>query len=64
MFIAHGRNDPVIEVGFARRALELIRGGGLTVDYHESDAGHEIEPVGLRYAVRWLADLLPPDATD
>ncbi len=64
VFIAHGRNDPVIEVGFARRALELIRGGGLTVDYHESDAGHEIEPVGLRYAVRWLADLLPPDVTD
>jgi phospholipase/carboxylesterase len=61
VFIAHGRNDPVIEVAFGRRALELIRGGGLTVDYHESDAGHEIEPVGLRYAVRWLADVLPPD---
>ncbi len=28
-FIAHGRRDPIIEVGFARRARELLEAGGL-----------------------------------
>ena len=49
-FIAHGRRDPVMEVGFARRARELLEAGGLTVEYHESDAAHHIDPahVGRR----------------
>ena len=36
--------DPVIEVGFARRARELLEGGGLEVEYRESDVGHQIDP--------------------
>ena len=44
MFIAHGRNDPIMDGGFARRARELIEAGGLRVDYHESDAAHHIDP--------------------
>lgn len=40
VLIRHGRNDPVIEVGFARRARDLLDGAGLEVDYLETDAGH------------------------
>src|SRR5688572_1640870 len=43
-FIAHGRRDPIMEVAFARRARSLLEAGGLPVDYHESDAGHHIDP--------------------
>jgi phospholipase/carboxylesterase len=53
-FIAHGRRDPVIEIGFAHRAKELLEAGGLEVDYHESDVGHEIDSVHLRKAREWL----------
>jgi phospholipase/carboxylesterase len=56
-FVAHGRNDPIMEVGFARRARELLEGGGLEVAYHESDAGHQIDPVHLAAATEWLAKL-------
>src|SRR6185295_5807454 len=35
-FIAHGRRDPVMEIGFARRAHALLEAGGLDVEYHES----------------------------
>jgi phospholipase/carboxylesterase len=42
--IHHGRNDPVIDVGFARRARELLEDGGLAVDYLETDAGHWLPP--------------------
>jgi phospholipase/carboxylesterase len=61
VFVAHGRRDPIIEIGFARRARELIEGGGLTVDYHESDAGHHIDPAHVRAMVDWLRETLPSE---
>jgi phospholipase/carboxylesterase len=54
VFIAHGRNDPIMEIGFARQAQELLEGGGLEVEYHESDVAHEIDPAHIRAAVEWL----------
>ncbi len=53
-FIAHGRNDPIMEIGFARRAREFLEAGGLDVEYHESDAAHEIDPAHLPAAIAWL----------
>ncbi len=44
VLIHHGRLDPVIEVGFGRRAHELLEEGGLEVTYLESDAGHWLPP--------------------
>ena len=59
-FIAHGRNDPVMEVGFARRARDLLTAGGLSVEYHESDAAHHIDPAHVPAAVAWLGAMEPP----
>jgi phospholipase/carboxylesterase len=53
-FVAHGRHDPIMEVGFARRAKELLEAGGLAVDYHESDAAHHIDPAHVPAAIEWL----------
>jgi phospholipase/carboxylesterase len=53
-FIAHGRNDPVMQVDFARRARDLLEAGGLPVEYHESEAGHHIDPDHVPPAVEWL----------
>jgi phospholipase/carboxylesterase len=58
VFIAHGRRDPVMEVGFARRARELLEAGGLDVEYHESDAAHHIDPAHVPPAVAWLSTTL------
>ena len=57
-FIAHGRNDPIMAVDFARSARELIERGGLAVEYHESDAAHHIDPAHVPAAVDWLAATL------
>jgi phospholipase/carboxylesterase len=57
-FIAHGRNDPIMAVDFARRARDLLEGAGLDVEYHESDAGHHIDPAHVPAAVGWLASVL------
>lgn len=59
-FVAHGRNDPIIEVGFARRARELLEGAGLDVEYHESAAAHEIDPAHIPAAIDWLGSVLGP----
>lgn len=58
-FVAHGRNDPIIEVGFARRAHALLGEGGIEVEYRESEAAHFIDPADVPAAVAWLAATLP-----
>lgn len=59
-FIAHGRRDPIMEIGLGHRARDLLEGGGLEVEYHESDIGHQIDPAHLTAASQWLAASLPP----
>jgi phospholipase/carboxylesterase len=61
VFIAHGRRDPVMEIGFARGARELLEARGLEVDYDESDLGHQVDPGQLRAAAAWLDRTLPSD---
>jgi phospholipase/carboxylesterase len=58
VFIAHGRNDPIMEVDFARQARNLLEGGGFEVEYHESDVAHEIDPAHVRSAADWLQGAL------
>ena len=62
-FIAHGRQDPVIDVAFARRARDLLSGAGLAVDYHESNVAHQIDPAHLRLAREWREETLGPAQT-
>jgi phospholipase/carboxylesterase len=53
-YVAHGRNDPVIDVSFARRARDALAQAGLAVEYHESDAGHFIDSGDIPSAAGWL----------
>jgi phospholipase/carboxylesterase len=53
-FIAHGRRDPTISVSFAQRARQLLEAAGLPVEYHETDAGHHVDPAYIPAAVDWL----------
>jgi phospholipase/carboxylesterase len=63
VFIAHGRQDQVIDVAFARDAAERLRDAGLAVDYHESDAAHHIDPREIPAAGAWLNDTFERGAT-
>ena len=57
-FIAHGGRDPIIEIGFGQRARGLLEEGGIAVEYHESELGHQIDPAHLDAASSWLANVL------
>jgi phospholipase/carboxylesterase len=54
VFIAHGENDPVIDVDFARQAATRLRSAGIDVDYHESPGGHHIDPRVIPIAGAWV----------
>ncbi|HEY1592113.1 MAG TPA: phospholipase [Solirubrobacteraceae bacterium] len=54
VLIAHGRNDPVIGVEFAREARALLDRAGFDVDYRESEAMHSIDPADVPRAAAWL----------
>jgi phospholipase/carboxylesterase len=58
VLIAHGRDDPVIAVDFARRARAQLTAASLGVDYHESPGGHEIVPSHIPPARARLAELI------
>jgi phospholipase/carboxylesterase len=61
ILIAHGRNDRVIPVTFARRAREVLATAGLAVDYRESDAAHNVDPGDIPRMVAWLARVSEKD---
>jgi phospholipase/carboxylesterase len=61
-FIAHGRRDQVIDVEFARRARDLLAAANIDVEYHESDAAHQIDPGHIPAAQAWLVRTLAADA--
>lgn len=58
VLISHGRLDPVIPVTFARRAHDLLEQAGLQVDYHESDAAHNVDPDDIPRITAWLDQVL------
>jgi phospholipase/carboxylesterase len=58
-FVAHGTQDPVIEIGFGRAARDLLVAGGIDVTYRESDVVHTIDPAVLPVAAEWLTGALP-----
>jgi phospholipase/carboxylesterase len=62
VFVAHGRQDPIMDVEFARRANEVLTAGGLQVEYHEDDYGHQINPAHVPAAISWLQGVLPARA--
>ena len=44
VLIHHGRLDPVIGVELGQRARDLLEGGGLAVEYLETETGHAVPP--------------------
>jgi phospholipase/carboxylesterase len=61
VLIGHGRRDPVIPIGFARAARDLLVPAGFDVDYGESDAAHNVDPGDIPRTVAWLHRVLAAD---
>jgi phospholipase/carboxylesterase len=58
VLIHHGRQDPIMEVGFGRAANETLKRGGLDVTYIETDAGHWVPPELLERFAEFVARVI------
>lgn len=59
VFLAHGTQDPIIAVEFARRAASLLEAAGATLTVRETSYPHAIDPSVVPDARDWLARTLP-----
>ncbi len=55
VMIAHGTQDPIIGIDFARQARELLEAGGLPLTYVETPMPHTIDPRVIPRVREWLA---------
>lgn len=62
--IAHGTDDPIISVDFARRARAVLEGAGIPLLYAETPMGHTIDPAFLRDLRSWLEARTPAAGQD
>ena len=56
VLIAHGAQDPVISVQFARDARRRLETAGLPVEYHEHGGGHHLDPRAMGRMTEWVAE--------
>ena len=56
-YIAHGAYDPVIPVGFGRKARDLLEEGGLQVTYREARVQHSIDFALIPEMRDWVASV-------
>lgn len=56
--IGHGVYDPVIEVGWGRKAKEILQGAGAEVEYRESPLPHAIDPQSVTEVQAFIARVL------
>jgi phospholipase/carboxylesterase len=54
VLLAHGTEDDVIPIGYARYARDLLRGLPVDLTYHEYDMRHTIGPQAMRDMLAWL----------
>ncbi|HEY9883629.1 MAG TPA: alpha/beta hydrolase [Thermosynechococcaceae cyanobacterium] len=59
VLMIHGKQDSVVPLAAAQRALASLRSLGADVRYQEFDMGHEIQPLVLKLIQSFVEELLP-----
>ena len=57
-FVTHGAYDPVIPVGFGRKARDLLEEGGLAVTYRETRMQHGVDFALIPEIRDWVASVI------
>ena len=55
-YVTHGSFDPVIPVGFGRRAKDLMEAAGIRVIYRETRIQHSIDPRLIPEIRTWISE--------
>ncbi|MGH8501253.1 MAG: alpha/beta hydrolase [Gammaproteobacteria bacterium] len=54
IFLAHGTQDPVLDVAFGTSCRDLLRNLGYTLEWHEYPMAHAVCPQEIEDIRRWL----------
>jgi phospholipase/carboxylesterase len=54
--VQHGRADPMLEIGRARKSVETLRSLKVPVIFREYDCGHEVSADGIRDLSQFLLE--------
>ena len=57
-YVTHGSYDPVIPVGFGRKARDLLEEGGLAVTYRETRMQHGIDHAVIPEIRDWVSSVI------
>jgi phospholipase/carboxylesterase len=57
VLVSHGRQDDMIPVEQARKAIELLKEAGAQVSYCESDAAHKVSKECMKELERFMGEL-------
>ncbi len=60
ILMVHGRQDPVVPLAAAQYARDQLTQAGATVEYHEFDMGHEIQPQVLTLIQAFIHHVVKP----
>jgi phospholipase/carboxylesterase len=63
LLFAHGRFDPLVPIGRARRSYEALAAEGRPVEWHEYGMGHEVCADEVSQVRDWLHQRLAPSAS-
>ncbi len=58
VFMAHGTQDPIIPLAYARRSRELLERLGYPVEWHEYPMPHSVSPQEIHDIGAWLRRVL------
>jgi phospholipase/carboxylesterase len=53
VFIAHGRQDPVLSFAASRDIADSLGRGGANIRFRPFEGGHQIDPEALTEALQW-----------
>lgn len=60
IFMAHGRQDPIVPIEHAYQTKSFLENAGYAPEYHEYDMPHTVSEEVLQDLVPWLHKTLPP----
>ena len=61
LFMAHGRQDPVVPFALGERSRDRLLALGCRPDFHAYDMGYGLCPAEIRDLGQWLGGRFPPD---
>lgn len=58
VFMAHGRNDPVVPYDYGKRSAKLLKAQGYPVEWHAYESEHTVCPEELADIEAWLHTII------